>query len=405
MSKIKAVFGSVIVLYFVIGLEILIMISPFAGFFYAAFNPFLLFLVQHPATRWLTAFFLPHMVSPPDLLLKSIRVSGSVLFVAGTLIFLSCAFQVYYNKFFRKGVALHGLYSYLRHPQYFGLGMTGLGLSILWPRFLVLALWNLMMVVYYFLAKDEERRMLGQYDTEYRSYMERTGMFVPRAVEYAFGKLVPSSRLLKAVLGSVLMLAVTLGGAFLLREHTVNALPLWQEEPVATLPLLPDDIFKVEHRMGAVLQLPEVASRLPKDKGPYLVYFMPKDYVMQGMIADTGGEWQLYKRHHTVAMISDWIFHPFRHLEGGHAMMHHSGEHEMGGHDMGGNAVDGGVTRRMIFLRILSSEPFSPAALFAINARRVPVFMADVDIHNLALVEIRDLPAETGWGQVPTPTF
>src|SRR5512132_4182345 len=50
---------------------------------------------------------------------------------------------------------------------------------------------------------------------------------------------------------------------------------------------------------------------------------MPKDYVMQGMIADTGGEWQLYKRHHTFAMISDWIFHPFRHLEAGDAAMHH----------------------------------------------------------------------------------
>ena len=42
MRQSKVIFRGAIVLYFVIGLEILIMISPAAGFFYAAFNPFLL---------------------------------------------------------------------------------------------------------------------------------------------------------------------------------------------------------------------------------------------------------------------------------------------------------------------------------------------------------------------------
>ena len=402
MSKTKAVFSSAIVLYFIIGFEILIMISPFAGFFYAAFNPLLLYLVQHPATRWLTAFFLPHMVSPPDVFLKTIRVSGSVLFIAGLLTFFSCAFQVYFNKFFKKGVALRGLYSYIRHPQYFGLGLTGLGLAILWPRFLVLALWNLMMVIYYFLARDEERRMIGQHASGYRAYMDKTGMFVPRMVENALRKVpFPRSRLVRTAFSFFLMLSLSLGGAFLLRGYTINNLPLWYEAPVATLALLPNDLAKAEHRMTSVLQLPEIASRLQKIKGPFLVYFMPTDYVMQGMIADTGGEWQLYKRHHTVAMISDWIFHPFRHLKGGHAMMHHNGEQ----HDMGNKPAGNGVTRRMIFLQIVSDEPVLPSALFGINARRVPLFMADVEIHNLELIAVQDLPSETGWGRVPTPTF
>jgi hypothetical protein len=57
LGKSKPFLGGVIALYFVIGLEVLIMISPAAGFFYAAFNPFLLFLNQYMATRWLTAFF------------------------------------------------------------------------------------------------------------------------------------------------------------------------------------------------------------------------------------------------------------------------------------------------------------------------------------------------------------
>jgi hypothetical protein len=103
MNSKKAFLGSAIVLYFIIGLEILIMISPFAGFFYSVFNPFLLEIAKYPATRWLSAFFLPHMVVPPDIFLKFVRVMGSVLFVAGMAAFFVCAGQVYWNKFLKKG--------------------------------------------------------------------------------------------------------------------------------------------------------------------------------------------------------------------------------------------------------------------------------------------------------------
>jgi hypothetical protein len=102
---------------------------------------------------------------------------------------------------------------------------------------------------------------------------------------------------------------------------------------------------------------------------------MPKDYVMQGMIADTGGEWQLYKRHHTFAMISDWIFHPFRHLEAGDAAMHHGVDSSIEG-----RAAVNGMVRRMIFLRVATPNGHpDPSDLFGINTRRSPVFVADVD--------------------------
>ena len=223
MNKSRLFFGGVVALYFIIGLEIIIMISPFAAFFYAAFNPLLLFLVQYPATCWLTAFFLPHMVSPPNLLLKSIRVSGSILFIAGSAIFLVCAGQVYFNKFFKKGIALRGLYSFIRHPQYLGLGLTGLGLAILWPRFLVIALWNVMMILYYLLALDEEKRMLGQFNTEYRQYMNRTGMFLPKGLGDMLPRLpISHNTFFKAVMVFVLMVSITLGSAFLLRSYTID---------------------------------------------------------------------------------------------------------------------------------------------------------------------------------------
>jgi hypothetical protein len=120
---------------------------------------------------------------------------------------------------------------------------------------------------------------------------------------------------------------------------------------------------------------------------------------MQGMIADTGPEWRLYGHHQTLAMIADWIFHPFRHLQGDHTM-----------HLAGGTAAPGtprdGVIRRLIFLSVETpQEEATPAALFAINAARTPRFLADVDVHDLVLLGIRDLGPGTGWGDVPTPLF
>ena len=142
-----------IFLSFIVAFEIAIMISPFAFFFYAAFNPFLLALNQSPLTRWLTAFFLPHMVAPPNEVLTVIRISGSVFFVMGMLIFLVCASQVYLGKLLKRGVAAKGLYAVIRHPQYLGLGLAGLGLAIMWPRFLTLVLFAVMLFLYYLLGQ------------------------------------------------------------------------------------------------------------------------------------------------------------------------------------------------------------------------------------------------------------
>jgi protein-S-isoprenylcysteine O-methyltransferase Ste14 len=388
--------------YFIIALEVLIMISPFAAFFYAAFNPVLLFLAQWPATRWLAAFFLPHMVLPPDLFLKTVRVAGSVLFVGGTLIFLACAGQVYFHKLFQRGPALGGLYQRIRHPQYLALAGTGLGLAILWPRLLTIDLWVIMVGLYYLLARDEERRMVTLFGDRYREHMARTGMFFPRGLEQAAGRLrLPRSETLRALLGFVLLAVVAVGGAFALRAYTIARLPLWSEGRVTAMTILPADSVMLEHRMADVLELPDVKSRLDQSSGPVLVYLIPQQYVMQGMIADTGPQWRLYEHHQTLAMITDWIFHPFRHLQGGHMMMHH---------DMGGpsatSPASGGTVRRLIFLRIESPRSESTrAAIFGINTARVPLFFADVDIHNLILLDIQSLGTGTGWGRVPTPMF
>lgn len=399
MNKSRPLFGGVILLYFVIALEVLIMISPFAAFFYAVFNPVLLFLARSPASRWLAAFFLPHMVLPPGLFLKAIRVAGSALFVVGAIVFLVCAGQVYFHKLFRRGPALGGLYKWIRHPQYLTLAVTGLGLAILWPRFLTIVLWTVMVGLYTLLARDEERRMVDQFGELYREYRARTGMFLPRGLEALGRGCLPRSPLLGPALGFVILVVVAVGGSFALRAYTVDRLPLWSSGRVTALAILPDDGAMLEHRMPDVLELPEVQAHLAKTRGPILVYVVPRQYVMQGMIADTGPEWRLYEHHQTLAMIADWIFHPFRHLQGSHTM------HLAGGTAAPGTPA-GGVIRRLIFLGVATPrEAATPASLFAINAARTPRFLADVDVHGLVLLEARDLGPGTGWGDVPTPLF
>ncbi len=402
MRRSGGLLGGAILLYFVIALEVLIMISPFAAFFYAVFNPVLLFVSKWAATRWLTAFFLPHMVLPPDLVLRAVRVAGSVFFVGGGAIFLLCAVQVYSRKLLRGGPVVGGLYRWIRHPQYVALAVTGLGLAILWPRLLTIVLWTAMIGLYSLLARDEERRMTAQFGDPYRRYMAATGRFFPRRLEQAIGRrLLPGSPALRAVAGFVLIASLAVGGAFALRSYTVSRLPLWSEGPVVALAILPGDAMMLEHRMADVLRLPEVKARLERDPGRTLVYLIPREYVMQGMIADTGPGWRLYEHHQTFAMIADWIFHPFRHLEGGHSMMHHP----MGG-GAAGESPSGAMVRRLIFVRVdAGGDTRRPQSVFAINADRRPEFLADVDVHDAALLEIRDLGAGTGWGRVPTPMF
>jgi protein-S-isoprenylcysteine O-methyltransferase Ste14 len=399
---------SAIFLSFIVAFEIAIMISPFAFFFYAAFNPFLLALNQSWMTRWLTAFFLPHMVVPSNDALTIIRILGSVFFVGGMLVFLVCAGQVYLGKLLKKGVAIKGLYAFIRHPQYLGLGLTALGLVIMWPRFLTLALFAVMLFLYYLLAKDEERRMINRFGESYIAYTNRTGMFLPHSIEKVLmGNRKPQQRLTipKAFVIFLVLLMVIVGSGFILRTYTVHHLPLEQVNHVDVITITKEDLITAKELLPSVLQDPAAASKLQpieNHKGKRLLaYFIPIDYVMQGMIAHTGQEWKLFEQHKTIGMITEYIFHPFTHLTEWHA--HHPGmqAHNLSMHD------SPSMKRRIIFVEVSASsgELNSPFDDFDINVTRKPLFFVDVHRHTGEILQIRDTPTGSGWGTVPTPMF
>ena len=262
--------NSAIVLSFVVALEFVIMISPFAFVFYAAMNPFLLALNQSALTRWLTAFFPPHMVVPPNAFLKGVRVLGSVAFLSGMAVFLVCAVQVYAGKLLRPGVAHRGFYSFIRHPQYLGLAVAAWGLAVMWPRFLTLTLFAVMLFLYYLLARDEERRMVDRFGEGYSAYLERTGMFVPRAVERLVGRRGGSrpaltvARAIGILLG---LLVVCVGSGFVLRAYTVRHLPLAQVSGVDALAITTEDLEAAKELVASVVAEPAVASKLRGARG------------------------------------------------------------------------------------------------------------------------------------------
>jgi protein-S-isoprenylcysteine O-methyltransferase Ste14 len=400
--------NSAIVLSFVVALEFVIMISPFAFVFYAALNPFLLALNRSDLTRWLTAFFLPHMVVPPNVPLKAVRILGSVFFLGGIFVFVVCALQVYGGKLLKRGVASGGLYTVVRHPQYVALAVAALGLAVMWPRFLTLALYAIMLFLYYLLARDEERRMENRFGDSYRAYRERTGMFLPRFVERRLGRQNQPRQPLtmgKAVGLLVGLLVVCAGSGFILRAYTVRHLPLVQVAGADVITITTDDLAAAKQLLPSVLEDSAVAPKLQPLRSRaghrLLAYFIPIDYVMQGMIADTGAQWKLFEHHKTIRMIAEYILHPFAHLTGGH---HHAGamqHHDPSLHD------SPMMKRRIIFLDIAADQRrrVSPDEDFDINVQRTPLFFVDVHLHTGEILRVQDLPGGSGWGSVPTPMF
>jgi protein-S-isoprenylcysteine O-methyltransferase Ste14 len=415
--KIAAAGG--IIFFFVMAFEVMIMISPFAFFFYSVFSPVFNFLGAHAATRWATLFFLPHMILPPTLFLQGLRVAGSVLFLLGLATFTVCALQVYLGKIFRWGIADKGLYRYIRHPQYLALGLWGIGMAILWPRFIVLATLAVMFVLYYFLAKDEERRMLGRYDVSYQHYMDTTGMFLPRFLSAPFAalgrRLFPTTAIKYLAIPS-LIVTLVMGSGFLLREISLRSLSLASSGNLTLVPILPEDSGLDRQILTEIIAAAAAgeAPFLKKDKS-YLGYVMPADYIMQGMIADTGDRAHLFKHHHTVALITDWVFHPFAHLRrppAAHmAAMHgvdpavarrHHCPVEL---NLAGMECDTCTIRRVILVEVTaaSDQPLSGKDLLAGGVTRTPVGFIDLDAKDGRIIHVRPVAKSTAWKDVPTP--
>src|SRR5467141_3242005 len=157
--------------YLAITLEMLFMVTPFALYYYSFYSPLLSGPSSLRAVAWLPAFSLPHLSTE---ILPSL---GGVIFLLGLVGFFLSAFQLYYAKFSQRGVVQGGFYKRIRHPQYLFLGLAGLGLLIVWPRFILLLASINMLWFYYLLARSEERRIEERYGRSTASKCSELGCF------------------------------------------------------------------------------------------------------------------------------------------------------------------------------------------------------------------------------------
>jgi protein-S-isoprenylcysteine O-methyltransferase Ste14 len=101
---------------------------------------------------------------------------GVALILAGiVLVFLG------WVRIYRAGGALvrEGIYGYSRHPQYLGIILMSTGFLACWPTLPTLAMWPVLLVAYYRLARLEEREMVRRFGRLYRDYRRRVPMFFP----------------------------------------------------------------------------------------------------------------------------------------------------------------------------------------------------------------------------------
>ena len=384
------------VIYGLVMFEVIIMISPFAFYFYAAYGPTLKWLNHSRATAWLTGFLLPHAVFTTSPFLEFLRWDlGRYAFGLGLVGFFVLALQIYGSRLFGRKVVTSGAYRYIRHPQYLCLSISAFGLFTMWPRMIIFLLFVGMLFAYYSLARSEERRMLIL-EPEYAEYVRGTGMFLPgnpggRVYGLLFGglrdqrlahRLATGSSALVLVIAGIGLRGYTLG-------HISRSIDAANIEVISVYPMTPEAMQQV---LALALSDSRVQEALHREQyATFVVHLLPHDYGMIGMFADVGS-------HH----MSPGNVHMsrFKYLAG--CLLPFLDVHQRT--DLMGSE---GQEHRLVFSRVDGPDgrPVPPEHIFDLSAKMTPVYVTDVDSASGHVSETIDPPRRSFWGDVKMPIF
>ncbi len=119
--------------------------------------------------------------------------------------------------------------------------------------------------------------------------------------------------------------------------------------------------------------------------------------------------------HHTIALIADWVLHPFEHLRRPPAAQM-AAEHQVDpviarrhhcpvGLNQTDLDCDTCSYRRVILLEVEPSagQHISGERLLAGNTTRTPVGFIDLDAQTGKIVNVKQVEKGTAWKDVPTP--
>jgi len=104
-----------------------------------------------------------------------------LLFLSGIAIFVVALIQLLRGK----KLVTSGLYSVVRHPQYLGIILATLGLTLMESRsdsgtkLISLIAWTLLIVAYVWLAYREESSLQEKYGTEFLAYKKKVPFILP----------------------------------------------------------------------------------------------------------------------------------------------------------------------------------------------------------------------------------
>lgn len=78
-----------------------------------------------------------------------------------------------------KGIVKTGIYRYMRHPQYSGILLFTFGWLVHHPSIVTLLLWPILIVMYVWLARQEEGQAVEEFGDDYITYAKQTKRFIP----------------------------------------------------------------------------------------------------------------------------------------------------------------------------------------------------------------------------------
>ena len=356
--------------YLLIGFEIVYMISPLALYYYSAYGPSLNFLHNWPQTAWLSQFFLPHYTESSSWILNSLHNVGWKIFWAGFILFLFGAGQIYYAKFARQGAVTGGLYRFVRNPQYTAFAIMGFGVLLIWPRFLVLAMYLTMLFVYYWLAKHEEKECAEKFGEGFKTYVANTPRFIPiklPAIPWPESglKRVAANLLL---FGVIMFLAVSFGMG--VRNYALNRSAILYTNDAATVATSLMSKAEMESTLQIALAPSEVQNKLAQAGygAKLLNYVVPLNWFLPDLPLEKSPE-GVYGHHQPKSFNRDEY--------------------------------------KVLFTKaqLTTDEPVADKDIIKKTVAREPLIVVKVNKASGEILGIEQPPAHVRWGNIPTPLF